>query len=252
MEAFQLVLAPQVFQQRQAYAEHLQTQFNLQFCKQPSAAQYLHLDIDALRLVELGQAPQHGVLVDFAADALLYRKEHGGGRNEPLAKAIGIKGQEQLSVLDATAGLGRDSFIMASVGALVTMNERHPVVAALLTDGLQRLALNTQMTWLAERLSLVYAGLGTDQLPAKSVDVVYLDPMFPHKKKSAQVKKPMRMFQTLVGADEDADSLLAQAQVLARKRVVVKRPNYAPFLNECAPSMQIKSKKHRFDVYLNF
>ena len=80
--------------------------------------------------------------------------------------------------------------------------------------------------------------------------MVYLDPMFPHKKKSAAVKKPMKMFQTLLGHDADADDLLTPALSLAAKRVVVKRPNYAPFLQDKAPTMQIKGKKHRFDVYL--
>ena len=61
-------------------------------------------------------------------------------------------------------------------------------------------------------------------------DVVYLDPMYPHKQKSALVKKEMRVFQHLVGADLDADELLLPALQLAKKRVVVKRPDYAEFL----------------------
>jgi 16S rRNA (guanine1516-N2)-methyltransferase len=81
-------------------------------------------------------------------------------------------------------------------------------------------------------------------------DVVYLDPMYPHKKKSALVKKEMRVFQTLVGADNDADSLLAPAMALATKRVVVKRPDYAEFLAGQKPSTAIETKKNRFDVYV--
>ena len=80
-------------------------------------------------------------------------------------------------------------------------------------------------------------------------DAVYLDPMFPHKKKSALVKKEMRLFQQLLGSDDDADHLLQSALDLATKRVVVKRPQYAPYLADHAPSMQINSKKYRFDVY---
>lgn len=58
-------------------------------------------------------------------------------------------------------------------------------------------------------------------------DVVYLDPMYPHRQKSALVKKEMRVFQSLVGNDDDADSLLIPAMTIAKRRVVVKRPNYA-------------------------
>ena len=81
-------------------------------------------------------------------------------------------------------------------------------------------------------------------------DVVYLDPMFPHKNKSALVKKEMRVFQSLVGADLDADQLLATALKLAH-RVVVKRPDYAGYLAECKPHFSQTTKNHRFDIYIN-
>jgi 16S rRNA (guanine1516-N2)-methyltransferase len=81
-------------------------------------------------------------------------------------------------------------------------------------------------------------------------DVIYLDPMFPHKQKSALVKKEMRVFQSLVGPDLDADALLPAALKMAEKRVVVKRPDYAGWLNEHKPSMAIETKSNRFDVYV--
>jgi len=100
-------------------------------------------------------------------------------------------------------------------------------------------------------MSLVFGSSHTLLEQCESMpDVVYLDPMFPHREKSALVKKEMRVFQALVGADTDADDLLEFAYPLASKRVVVKRPDYAPFLNNQTPSMQIKTKKNRFDVYV--
>jgi 16S rRNA (guanine1516-N2)-methyltransferase len=135
----------------------------------------------------------------------------------------------------------------------VTLLERSAAVAALLADGLQRAAQDNELsTWISQRLSLRHGTSSalmanwSDNKP----EVVYLDPMFPHKKKSALVKKEMRLFQQLLGADEDADALLEPALSLAQKRVVVKRPNDAPFLANKEPSMAIRSKKHRFDVYL--
>jgi 16S rRNA (guanine1516-N2)-methyltransferase len=86
---------------------------------------------------------------------------------------------------------------------------------------------------------------------AQQPDVIYLDPMYPHREKSAAVKKEMRVFQSLVGEDLDADDLLAPAIALAKYRVVVKRPSYAPPLAGKTPSTSINMKKNRFDVYVN-
>jgi 16S rRNA (guanine1516-N2)-methyltransferase len=126
------------------------------------------------------------------------------------------------------------------------------VVAALLADGLQRAQQDSEIGgWMRERMSL-RAGSALENLQQLGFtpDVVYLDPMFPHRQKSALVKKEMRVFQSLVGADLDADALLPAALAVAGKRVVVKRPDYAGFLNDLAPSMSIETKSNRFDVYV--
>jgi 16S rRNA (guanine1516-N2)-methyltransferase len=103
--------------------------------------------------------------------------------------------------------------------------------------------------WMQQRMRLHF-GSGYEYLQDHQSDVVYLDPMFSHKKKSALVKKDMRVFQGFVGADLDADDLLEVALNAACYRVVVKRSDYAPFLNDKKPSMSIKIKKNRFDVYV--
>lgn len=207
--------------------------------------------------LRLSSEPNWGdIRVDFASSALLYRKQHGGGRNEAIAKAIGIKGQESVTVLDCTAGMGNDSFVMASVGAQVTMLERSPVIAALLEDALLRLTRSDEVQDLSANLSLIKADAFTylnEQVQKPIVDVIYIDPMFPHKKKSALVKKEMRAFQQLLGADTDSSQLLEAALNYAGKRVVVKRPSYADPIaldNGRQPSTAIESKKHRFDVYI--
>ncbi|MGQ8364288.1 class I SAM-dependent methyltransferase [Glaciecola sp. 1036] len=203
--------------------------------------------------LRLSSEPSWGdIRVDFASAALAYRKQHGGGRNEPLAKAIGIKGKTSLNVLDCTAGMGKDSFVMASVGAHVTMAERSPIVGALLEDALIR-ATNDNID-IASRLSLINKD-ASEVLAEKLIqpEVIYLDPMFPHKKKSAMVKKEMQAFQRLLGPDTDSDKLMSLALDCASQRVVVKRPNQAEPIHVASgrkPDMAIKSKKHRFDVYL--
>jgi 16S rRNA (guanine1516-N2)-methyltransferase len=205
-----------------------------------------------LELRQLDEPKVGAVLVDFASDALTFRRLHGG-KKEAIIKAVGLKGKTALSVLDATAGLGRDAFVLANSGCVVDMIERSPVVAALLDDGLKRAALDPELSnWVPQRMRLFH-GISYQLLSTwhyEQPDVIYLDPMFPHRKKSALVKKEMRLFQQLLGPDEDADLLLKPALVLAKKRVVVKRPENAGYLNEQKPDMSIVSKKHRFDVYL--
>ena len=208
-----------------------------------------------LALRNADQPQQGDVLVDFLSPALAYRKAHGGGKGELLAKAIGVKGQADYTVIDATAGLGKDSFVLASVGCKVTMLERSPLVSALLADALIRLNEYDANHWLVNRLHL-HSGDSVEVLTQWSPSdwpaphAIYLDPMFPHRKKSALVKKEMQLLQNLLGVDPDADSLLAPALELATKRVVVKRPASAPFLDNSKPNLSMSSKKHRFDIYL--
>jgi 16S rRNA (guanine1516-N2)-methyltransferase len=206
-----------------------------------------------LALKQLDEPKVGEVLVDFASDALTFRRLHGGGKKEAIAKAVGLKGQMSLTVLDATAGLGRDAFVLASLGCQLQLIERSPVVAALLADGIQRAKQIAELAaWLPQRMSLQH-GIASELMVSwqqAKPDVVYLDPMFPHRKKSALVKKEMRLFQQLLGPDEDADALLAPALALATKRVVVKRPAGAPYLAERKPQIEMQGKANRFDIYL--
>ena len=191
------------------------------------------------------------IAVNFLSGAMAHRRQFGGGRGEAIAKAVGVKGNYLPTVIDATAGLGRDAFVLASIGCQVTMFERHPVVAALLADGLDRAYQDPTIGQLLQKqLRLIYnSSLHGLSLYQDKPDVVYLDPMFPHRQKSALVKKEMRIFQQLVGNDLDAEELLEPARRLAKKRVVVKRPDYAPFLANQKPTAEIKTKNHRFDIY---
>lgn len=195
------------------------------------------------------------VAVDFSAPALNYRVT-SAIKQQGLSKAVGIKTTLRPSVLDATAGYGKDAYLLASQGCRVELFERDPFVFALLQDGLARGLASQQETVVAacQRLSLVnqdFIESSIDTLGGVgSVDVVYLDPMFPESKKSARVKKDMYALQELLGAATDADALWGQACKLARRRVVVKRSKSAPTLGNRAPDIQYKGSSSRFDVYL--
>jgi len=193
------------------------------------------------------------VRVDFTSGKSRHRRLYGGGKSQQIAKAVGVQGTIKPSVLDVTAGLGEDAFVLASLGCQVQLVERHPVVRALLADGLQRLQADLEMAQLGRQLDLL-AGDALSVLQSwqhKPVpQVIYLDPMFPHTGKSAQVKKAMALFRTLVGADTDADMLLQPALDLASHRVVVKRPRLAPNLAGQEPTYQLSGKANRFDIYV--
>ena len=210
---------------------------------------YLAWQDDALVLRHTELPKQGDILVDFASGAASYRRLHGGG--EAIAKACGMQKKRDISVLDATAGLGRDGFVLANLGASVTLVERNPAVAALLFDGLRRAALVPELHWVSERMQLLHLSAVQALKTQPAVDVVYLDPMFPPREKSALVKKEMRAFHDVVGNDTDADALLEPALQLALKRVVVKRPGYADFLAQQKPTMSVTGKNNRFDVYIN-
>ncbi|CUX97253.1 class I SAM-dependent methyltransferase [Candidatus Hoaglandella endobia] len=204
-----------------------------------------------LELRKLDEPKLGAISVDFLSGAMLHRRRYGGGRGEAVAKAVGVKGQYLPDVVDATAGLGRDAFVLACLGCRVRMFERHPVVAALLEDGLRRAYADAEFgPWLRKRLILQYcSSLTALARLMPRPDVVYLDSMFPPRQKSALVKKEMRIFQTLVGADYDADGLLAPARAIARCRVVVKRPNCTRPMAGVEAHASINTKSHRFDIY---
>ncbi|WP_115323599.1 class I SAM-dependent methyltransferase [Pasteurella canis] len=205
-----------------------------------------------LELRKLDEPKLGAVYVDFLSGVMAHRRKFGGGRGEAIAKAIGIKKDYLPTVIDATAGLGRDAFVLASLGCKVRLVERHPVVRLLLQDGLQRAYADKEIGEMMQQNMQLLTVQHIAQLQPEIdfADAVYLDPMYPHKQKSALVKKEMRVFQHLVGADTDADNLLEPALKLAKKRVVVKRPDYANFLAQHSPDFSRETKNHRFDIYV--
>lgn len=207
-----------------------------------------------LELRETGPSAAGSIYVDFAGGTAEHRRRFGGGRGQPLARAVGLKGGATPTVLDATAGLGRDAFVLACQGCKVHLLERSPVAGALLQDGLKRASTDPEIgAMVRERMTLSFGDalafmhqIGELARP----EVIYLDPMYPPRSKSAMVKKEMRAFHALVGKDEDAPALLETALKCARKRVVVKRPRLADAIAGPKPSMSIEGKNTRFDVYL--
>ena len=217
---------------------------NMNYSLQMKNQQWQLIDQD-----EPGIAP---VVIDFVSGKTAYRRKYGHAGGEPISKAVGIKKGHRPNIVDATAGWGRDAFVLATMGCRVHMIERSKVIAKLLEDGLHRAEQDEKIGGLIkDKLSLTCGDSRQELLQTPfEPEVIYLDPMFPQKEKSALVKKEMRVLQEVVGQDEDADKLLNLALTIATKRVVVKRPAHANFLAEIKPQTSIKTKKHRFDIYL--
>lgn len=223
------------------------------------ASALLFLDENGLCLQVAGKGAAGPVRAEFVTGKMGYRREHGGGAGQLVARAVGLqKTKAGLHVLDATAGLGQDAFVLASLGCRVSLFERNPVIHALLADGLARAALNVDCAPIIERMTL-QRGSSIDWLADVAgdvdadrgavADVIYLDPMFPHRDKSALVKKEMQVFRTLVGDDDDSERLLDAALAVARYRVVVKRPRKAPAIGGPEPGTRIEGKSSRYDIY---
>jgi 16S rRNA (guanine1516-N2)-methyltransferase len=189
--------------------------------------------------------------VDFLHGPLAHRRKYGGGRGQLIARAVGATGRSPtpLRVLDATAGLGRDAFVLASLGCKMYLLERSPIIAALLQDGLKRAQTDPEFANIDMQLTVTDA-IAYLKICKRKYDVIYLDPMFPTRTKSALVKKEMRILRDLVGEDIDAEKLLKLALKIASKRVVVKRPKLAPAIPGPEPTLKFVGKSSRFDVYI--
>jgi 16S rRNA (guanine1516-N2)-methyltransferase len=222
-------------------------------CRDDNTRYRLYYSNGLLKLREHGDRTTTPIYADFLSGRLGYRLVHGRNKHQPLARAVGLKRNPTPSVIDATAGLGRDAAMLMALGCQVVMLERSPIIAALLDDGLKRARQAPVMgTLIKKRIQFIHAESMTylENLPHQDrPDVVYLDPMYPHRTKSAMVKKEMRMFRDIVGEDTDANSLLKVALQCATRRVVVKRPRNAEPLHGPSPTVSIRGKTTRFDVY---
>lgn len=171
---------------------------------------------------------------------------------ELLVRAARVRGVPAPTAVDATAGLGEDALLLAAVGFTVTLFEKDPVIAALLRDALERAAGEPQLAGIVSRMELVegdsVAGLRALGLRDHAPDVVFLDPMFPERTKSAAVKKKFQLLHHLERPCEDEARLLDAARAARPRKIVVKRPPKGPWLAGAKPSHSLAGKAVRYDV----
>jgi|GEM_PF-6476691 len=187
------------------------------------------------------ECDQLRLAIDFRRDNYRHRNRFIG--QEKLVKAIRIKGRLPKTLIDATPGVLKDSFMLANRGIAITAIERQALIYVMVKRALSHV-----------QNSIPYPidyrfGDAIDDLSKYHSDIIYLDPMYPPSQKSAQVKKDMQVLQRLVGSDEDASELLHSARHRAA-RVVVKRPSGSKPLGNITPDFVARTATTRFDVYL--
>jgi len=196
------------------------------------------------------------IFVDFTNMQTDYRRFHSNKKNEMIAKAIGLNKTSQPSIIDTTAGLGQDAFMLATLGCSITLIEQSSIITALLQDGLERAKQKPSLSTLINRMHLIHAN-SIDYLQTlpeiDKPDIVYLDPMFPVRKKTALAKKEMQTLQVLLQNNPlDEKILFKAALACAQKRIVVKRHKSSPTITSRKPDIVFTGKSCRFDVYTNF
>jgi 16S rRNA (guanine1516-N2)-methyltransferase len=187
----------------------------------------------------------------FIEGPILHRLKYGKGRGQNLAKAVGFKFNKNRTIIDATAGLGYDAFILASLGANVTLIERSEKIYDLLKTAISEAKLyGGEISKIVNRMNLLF-GDSKDILPNIAPEVILIDTMYKDRKKSALVKNDMRLVREVVGSDSDHVELINVALNNASKRVVIKQPRYAETLDNIKGcSHQILGKTIRYDVYV--
>ena len=201
--------------------------------------------------IRLSKRMSGKLICDFTGGAVGHRFRFGGGRGQSLPKAVGMKGGHTPTIVDATAGLGGDAFLLASLGGEITLIERSVEVHKVLKEGMKRAQdAGGEVAEVIGRMTLLL-GDAKDLLPSLCPDVVMVDPMHPPRKKLALVKSQMRLIREIVGEDPDQIDLVKVALQTARKRVVLKWPRRADTLDGIPPySHQIIGKTTRYDVFM--
>lgn len=189
-----------------------------------------------------------GMRLRASFDDMKRRLLHGKLNGELLVRAARLKGIEEPTLVDATAGLGQDSLLLAAAGFSVTLIECNPVIAAMLVDAIERARRDPELADAAGRMQVI-EGNSLKVLRDLSMppDVVYLDPMFPGRSKSAAVKKKFQLLHRLEMPCEDEMALLEAARAAHPRKIVIKRPVKGPHLAGVKPDYTLRGKAVRYD-----
>jgi len=237
-------------------AQHLATKLDLPLLSNQLLTVDFILQVtnSGLQLVDVQDKKSQILKISFTDGKNFHRLNYGGGKNQMLAKACGLTKTLPM-ILDVTAGLGADAFVLASLGCKVTMCERNKLLTVLLEDALNLAKTNAEVAVIINKINLINID-AVDLLnnlaaflPEKP-QVIYLDPMFPMRSKTALVKKNMQILHKLnLDSEQNNELLFNLALENAHNRVVVKRPKSAKTITSFKPSYSLQGKSNRFDIY---
>lgn len=223
-------------------AEQLSQQLGVPIADSMGGELTLVVDSAGLSLVGCGMRYQG----DFAR--MLNRVTKGRLHHEMLVKIAKTKTERPIAV-DAAAGMGEDSFLLAAAGYEVYLFERDKVIAALLRDALRRALQDDRLREIVGRMRLI-EGNSIERMPKLDIkpEIVYLDPMFPPRKKSGLIQKKLQLIQKLEQPCADEQELFDAAVSLRPKKIIIKRPLNGALLADQKPSYTVKGKAIRYDV----
>lgn len=192
---------------------------------------------------------------NFANPSLIHRIKYGGGGKQAIAKAVGIKHNKSLKIIDATAGLGTDTFVLASLNCRVYAIERNIIIYNLLKKRLETALTNNLLANFANNITIHFGssmGIIADIIKKNIFipDVIYLDPMFPTNKKTAAPNKQIQLLKNITAEQPDQPNLLVSCLKYNHVRIAVKRPKNAAYLEHIQPNFSLLGKANRFDIYL--
>ncbi len=207
---------------------------------------HLRLSSEGLFL-EDGELSMQG---DFREN--IKRLTHANLTHELLVKTAKLKDIEQPHLIDATAGMGEDSLLLAAAGFNVELYESDKVIASLLEDTIERALLIPELNEAVSRMHLhIEDSIEAMKHLAFKPDVVLLDPMFPERKKSGLIKKKFQLMQQLEKPCSNEEELLNAAFMSKPRKIVIKRPAKGPFLAGKKPSYSVDGKAIRYDCIIN-
>lgn len=232
-------------EQAKTLAQHLNAEYMMQKQDVSNEKLILNWKKEGLTL-ECGNLSMRG---DFST--MIPRIRNEKWKHEMLVKAAKLKKwEEPMWAIDATAGMGEDSMLLAAAGYQVSLYEYNPIIAALLKDALERAKKDTHLSEIVDRMHF-HEGDSISAMKARKepVDLIYLDPMFPARQKSGLIKKKFQLLQKMESPCMEERALLEAAFAVSPKRIVIKRPAKGPFMAERKPDFSFQGKAIRYDCF---
>lgn len=210
------------------------------------AGEDLTLMIDSAGISLMG----YGLKYQGNFEQMLPRISGGRLQHEMLVHIARPK-KENLKAIDAAAGMGEDALLLAACGYEVTLYEKNAVIAALLRDTIRRARRNELLKGIVEKMHLI-EGNSIELIPKQtdSADLVYLDPMFPARRKTGLINKKLQLIQKLEQPCDDEKAILDTAMLVHPKKIIIKRPLKGAYLAGMKPGYSVKGKAIRYDCFV--